>query len=80
MAGELWLSDRQWAAIEPLLPRNRAGVRRVDDRRFISGSSRSESRMPLAGLPIHLTTVYNRFHRLGRPPAFGSVCLQLLSR
>jgi len=32
-----WLSDTQWAAIEPLLPKNRPGARRVDDRRVISG-------------------------------------------
>ncbi|WP_428338292.1 hypothetical protein [Mesorhizobium amorphae] len=37
MAGEFWLSDLQWTAIEPLLPRNRPGARRVDDRRVISG-------------------------------------------
>lgn len=32
-----WLSDRQWAAIEPLLPKNRPGARRVDDRRVMAG-------------------------------------------
>jgi transposase len=32
MAGEFWLSDRQWAAIAPLLPTNQPGARRVDDR------------------------------------------------
>jgi transposase len=37
MANEFWLSDAQWAAIEPLLPKNRPGARRVDDRRVISG-------------------------------------------
>ncbi|MEW6258202.1 MAG: IS5/IS1182 family transposase, partial [Pseudomonadota bacterium] len=37
MAGEFWLSDLQWAAIEPHLPRNRPGARRVDDRRVLSG-------------------------------------------
>jgi transposase len=37
MAGEFWLSDRAWAAIEPLLPKNQPGARRVDDRRVISG-------------------------------------------
>ncbi|MDB5458737.1 MAG: family transposase, partial [Caulobacteraceae bacterium] len=33
MAGEFWLSDRQWAAIDPLLPKNQSGAHRVDDRR-----------------------------------------------
>lgn len=32
-----WLSDERWAVIEPLLPRNKGGARRVDDRRVISG-------------------------------------------
>lgn len=32
-----WLSDAEWARIEPLLPRGRKGARRVDDRRVISG-------------------------------------------
>ncbi|TLP42304.1 IS5 family transposase [Cohaesibacter sp. CAU 1516] len=62
-----WLSDAQWAVIEPLLPNNKGGARRVDDRRVISGI-------------IHVlkvgcrwcdcpedygpsTTIYNRFNR-----------------
>ncbi|MBN7777788.1 transposase, partial [Nitratireductor aquimarinus] len=32
-----WLSDAQWAVIEPLVPANKGGARRVDDRRVISG-------------------------------------------
>jgi transposase len=32
-----WLSDEQWAGIEPHLPRDVPGVDRVDDRRVISG-------------------------------------------
>lgn len=32
-----WLSDEAWLAIEPHLPRNQPGARRVDDRRVISG-------------------------------------------
>ncbi len=32
-----WLSDAEWERIEPLLPRDRRGARRVDDRRVISG-------------------------------------------
>lgn len=37
MSKLFWLSDDQWAAVEPHLPRNQAGARRVDDRRVISG-------------------------------------------
>lgn len=32
-----WVSDEAWAAIEPHLPKNQPGARRVDDRRVISG-------------------------------------------
>jgi len=28
-----WLSDEAWAVIEPPLPNNQPGARRVDDRR-----------------------------------------------
>jgi transposase len=35
--GVYWLSDVEWARIEPLLPRGRRGAHRVDDRRVISG-------------------------------------------
>ena len=37
MAGEFWLSEAQWGAIGPLLPKNQPGARRTDDRRDISG-------------------------------------------
>ena len=37
MAGEFWLSEAQWGAIGPLLPKNQPGARRTDDRRVISG-------------------------------------------
>lgn len=37
MSVGFWLSDRSWAAIEPFLPTNQPGARRVDDRRVISG-------------------------------------------
>lgn len=37
MAGFFWFSDDQWSRIEPLLPVNGKGARRVDDRRVLSG-------------------------------------------
>ena len=37
MASLFWLSDEAWAAVEPHLPKNQPGARRVDDRRVISG-------------------------------------------
>lgn len=67
MAGEFWLSDQQWAAIDPHLPRNRPGARRVDDRRVLSGiihvlksGCRWQDCPAVYGPP---TTIYNRFHR-----------------
>jgi transposase len=67
MANEFWLSDVQWAAIEPLLPKNQPGARRVDDRRVISGiiqvlkvGCRWQDCPAVYG---PATTVYNRFHR-----------------
>jgi len=62
-----WLSDEQWAAVEPHLPRNQSGARRVDDRRVISGiihvlkiGCRWQD-CPADYGPS--TTVYNRFNR-----------------
>jgi transposase len=70
MAGVYWLSESEWARIEPLLPRGRRGAHRVDDRRVISGivhMLRSGARWrdcPAAYGPY--TTVYNRFNRWSR--------------
>lgn len=70
MAGEFWFDDRQWAAVEPLLPKNQPGARRVDDRRVLSGivhvlrsGGRWKDCPAVYGPP---TTVYNRFHRWSR--------------
>ncbi len=67
MASLFWLSDETWAAIEPHLPKNQPGARRVDDRRVISGifhvlkSGCRWCDCPAAYGPS--TTVYNRFNR-----------------
>ena len=70
MREEFWLSDRDWAAIEPLLPHNQPGARRVDDRRVISGivhvlksGCRWKDVPAVYGPP---TTIYNRFNRWSR--------------
>lgn len=67
MSKLFWLSDDQWAAVEPHLPRNQAGARRIDDRRVISGiihvlkiGCRWQD-CPAEYGPS--TTVYNRFNR-----------------
>jgi len=70
MSRLFWLSDVQWAAIEPLMPSNQPGARRVDDRRVISGivhvlkcGCRWCDCPPDYGPP---TTVYNRYNRWSR--------------
>ena len=70
MANEFWLSDAQWTAIEPHLPKNQPGGRRVDDRRVISGIvhvQKSGCRWrdcPAVYGPY--TTIYNRWNRWSR--------------
>lgn len=65
-----WLSDAEWARIEPHLPRGRRGAHRVDDRRVISGivhMLRIGARWrdcPAEYGPY--TTIYNRFNRWSR--------------
>jgi transposase len=65
-----WLSDDQWAAIEPHLPMNQPGARRDDDRRVISGlihvlkSGGGWCDCPPEYGPS--TTVYNRYNRWSR--------------
>jgi len=65
-----WLNDAQWEVIEPHLPKNQPGARRVDDRRVISGiihvlkvGCRWED-CPSEYGPH--TTIYNRFNRWSR--------------
>ena len=65
-----WLSDDQWARIEPHLPTDVRGVKRADDRRVISGivhvlkSGCRWCDCPQAYGPP--TTIYNRFVRWAR--------------
>ena len=67
MAGEFWLSEAQWGAIGPLLPKNQPGGRRTDDRRVISGivhilkTGCRWQDCPAVYGPS--TTIYNRFRR-----------------
>ena len=71
MAKQLyWISEAEWARIEPLLPRGRRGAHRVDDRRVISGilhmlRSGGRWRDCLAEYGPY-TTIYNRFNRWSR--------------
>jgi len=67
MTAEFWLSEHQWAAIEPLLPRNQPGPERDDNRRISSGivyvpkvGCRWQDCLAVYG---PATTIYNRFRR-----------------
>ena len=67
---EFWLSEAQFARLEPLLPTNMRGVARVDDRRVISGivhvlmSSGRWVNAPSVYGPKN--TLYNRWVRRAR--------------
>jgi len=65
-----WLSNEAWAAIEPHLPMNQPGARRVDDRRVISGILHVlKAGCRWCDCPADYgppTTVYNRFSRWSR--------------
>jgi transposase len=67
VANEYWLSDGEWATIEPLIPMNRRGVKPGNNRRVISGilhvlkfGCRWRDCPQMYG--PH-TTIYNRFNR-----------------
>ena len=66
MGDRFWLSDTQWAAIEPLLP-HLGGKPRVDDRRVISGIlHRFREGLRWRAVPSEYgprTTLFNRFNR-----------------
>ncbi len=66
MSDLFWLNDKQWAAIEQLLP-HLGGKPRVDDRRVISGIlHRFREGLRWRALPAAYgprTTVFNRFNR-----------------
>lgn len=70
MSARFWLDDEAWAVIEPLLPTNQPGARRVDDRRVISGIIHVlRSGCPWRDGPREYgpyTTIYNRFNRWSR--------------
>jgi transposase len=70
IADLFWLSDAQWAVIEPFIPRNQPGPECEDDRRIISGILHVlTSGCRWRDCPSEYgprTTVYNRFNRWSR--------------
>ena len=79
-----WLSDEAWATIEPHLPKNQPGARRVDDRRVISGilhvlkSGCRWRDCPSVYGPR--TTIYNRFSRWSRRRIWQQIFQALVER
>src|SRR3546814_6629744 len=77
MADHFWLSDRQWAAIEPHIPKVYRGKRRVDDRRVISGIvHRLREGCRWRALPEvygPYTTVFNRYTRWSKRGLWQSI-------
>jgi mannitol 2-dehydrogenase len=67
MSDFFWFSDAQWARIEPLLPTDVRGKKRVDDRRVLSGivhALRCGGRWTdCAGVYGPKKTLFNRFVR-----------------
>jgi transposase len=79
-----WLSDGEWAAIEPHLPRGRSGAHRVDDRRVVSGIVHMlRSGAPWRNCPAEYgpyTTIYNRFNRWSRQGVWSEIFYALTGK
>jgi transposase len=65
-----WISDEQWARIQPVLPTDVRGKKRVDDRRGVSGIMHVlKTGCRWCDLPPEYgphTTIYDRFVRWAR--------------
>jgi transposase len=80
MSDLFWLSDAQWKAIKPLLPRL-GGKPRVDDRRVISGVlHRFREGLRWRAVPDAYgprTTLFNRFNRWSQKGIWQSLLAAL---
>lgn len=84
MSRLFWLDDEAWAAIEPHLPKNQPGARRVDNRRVISGILHVlktgcwwQDCPAECGPP---TTIYNRFNRWSGRQLWNSILDSLVAK
>ena len=79
-----WLSDEAWVAIEPHLPMNQPGARRVDDRRVISGILHVlKTGCRWRDCPKEYgphTTIYNRVNRWSRRQLWVRILGALVSQ
>ena len=85
MSGNLfWLTDDQWAKIEPFLPTDVRGNPRVDDRRVISGILHVlKSGCRWIDCPAEYgphTTIYNRFVRWAKRGVWERMFIELSRR
>lgn len=55
-----WLTDEQWAAMEPCLPRGQPDAKRVDDRRVSQACFMFSRPAPMVRLPGSLRPVHDR--------------------
>jgi transposase len=82
MVDHFWLSDVQWAAIEPHVPKVYTGKRRVDDRRVISGIvHRLREGCRWRALPEvygPYTTAFNRYNRWSKRGLWQSIFAALV--
>ena len=83
MSNLFWLSDEQWAVLEPRIPMNRPGVKPKRNREVISGiihvlhiGCRWED-CPSEYGPH--TTVYNRFNRWSKAGIWQSILASLVA-
>lgn len=78
------LTDKEWALIDPLLPRSLRGARRVDDRRVLNGIFYVlRAGCPWRDLPERYgpyTTCYNRYNRWARRGVWKAVFDRLALR
>lgn len=79
--GHFWLGSEQFARLEPLLPQDTRGVKRVDDRRVISGIVHVlQSGCRWTDAPAEYgphKTLYNRFVRWAAKGVWESVFIAL---
>jgi transposase len=82
MADNFWLSDAQWAVIEPCLPQVHTGPVRQDDRRIISGIiHRLREGCRWRALPDEYgpyTTVFNRYNRWSKKGLWQKILIALV--
>jgi len=83
MADHFWLSDAQWTAIEPHIPKVYKGKRRVDDRRVISAIvHRLREGCRWRALPEvygPYTTVFNRYNRWSQRGLWQAILAALVA-